>query len=106
MQMQLEGKVALVYGAAGPMGGAVARAFAAEGAQLFLAGRTPSKVHAIADEIGLAGGTAQAAEVDVDDRDSVERHADDVLATAGRIDVSFNAAGTDAVQNIPLVDMA
>jgi 3-oxoacyl-[acyl-carrier protein] reductase len=87
--MQLEGKVAIVYGAAGSMGGAVARAFGAEGAQLFLAGRTLSKVRVIADEIESAGGRAQAAEVDVDDGDAVERHADDVLTGTGRIDVSL-----------------
>lgn len=63
--MQLEGKVAIVYGAAGPMGGAVARAFGAEGARLFLAGRTISKMRKIADEIELAGGRAEAAEEDV-----------------------------------------
>lgn len=103
--MQFDGKVAIVYGAAGPMGGAVARAFGAEGAQLFLAGRTMSKVRAISGEIESAGGWAQAAQVDVDDRAGVERHADDVLAAAGRIDVSFNAAGMNAVQNAPLVDM-
>jgi NAD(P)-dependent dehydrogenase (short-subunit alcohol dehydrogenase family) len=104
--MQLKGKVAIVYGAAGPMGGAVARAFAAEGAQLFLAGRTLSNVQAVADEIEAGGGRAQAAQVDVDDRNAVERHADDVVAVAGRIDVSFNAAGMNAVQNSALVDMS
>lgn len=104
--MQMEGKVAVVYGAGGPMGSAVARAFGTEGARLFLAGRTISKVRAIADEIGSTGGWAEAAEVDVDDREGVERHADDVLAAAGRIDVSFNAAGMNAVQNMALVDMS
>ena len=104
--MQLEGKVAIVYGAAGSMGSAVARAFAAEGAQVYLAGRTLAKVRAIADDILSVAGSAQAAEVDVDDRDAVERHADDVLATAGRVDVSFNAVGMDAVQNSPLVAMS
>lgn len=104
--MQLEGKVAIVYGAAGSMGGAVARAFGAEGARLFLAGRTISKVRAIADEVASAGGWAQVTEVDVDDREGVEGHADDVLAAAGRIDVCFNAAGMNAVQNTALVDMS
>ena len=104
--MHLEGKSAIVYGAAGATGSAVARAYGAEGAQVFLAGRTVSKLREIADEIESAGGSAQAAEVDVDDRDSAERHADEVLEAAGRIDISFNAAGMDAVQNIALVDMS
>ena len=104
--MQLAGKVAIVYGAAGPMGSAVARAFAQAGAQLFLAGRTGAKVQAVADEIESTGGNAQSAQVDVDDRDAVERHADDVLGSAGSLDISFNATGSDAVQNVPLVDVA
>ena len=88
------------------MGSAVARAFGAEGASMYLAGRTLSKVQAIIDEIKSAGGSGQAAKVDVDERDSVERHADEVLEQAGRIDISFNAAGMDAVQNVPLVDIS
>jgi 3-oxoacyl-[acyl-carrier protein] reductase len=107
--MQLEGKTAIVYGAAGPMGRAVSRAFVAEGAQVFLAGRTGSKIQAVADEIRSSaphGEVAGVAEVDVDERDAVERHADEVLATAGRIDISFNAAGMNAVQNVALVEMS
>ena len=104
--MQLERKTAIVYGAGGAVGSAVARAFGAEGASVFLAGRTLSKLHVIADEITSAGGSAQSAEVDVDDRDSVERHADEVHEQARRIDISFNAAGMDAIQNVPLVDMS
>ena len=38
--MLLEGRTAVVYGGAGSVGGAVARAFAGEGARVFLAGRT------------------------------------------------------------------
>ncbi|MCP9271558.1 SDR family NAD(P)-dependent oxidoreductase [Mycolicibacterium arenosum] len=88
------------------MGGAVARGFAASGAQVFLAGRTGSKVQAVVDQIDAAGGTGHAHEVDVDDRDSVEQHADLVVASAGRIDVSFNAVGMAATQDVALVDMS
>lgn len=104
--MQLQEKVAIVYGAARSMGGAVARALASEGAQVHLAGRTLEKVRAVADDIVSRGGSAEAAQVDVDDRDAVERHADDVIAAAGRLDISFNAAGMDAVQESRLVDMS
>jgi NADP-dependent 3-hydroxy acid dehydrogenase YdfG len=48
-------KVAVVYGAGGSIGGAVARAFAREGAKVFLAGRTLAKLDALAAEIGAAG---------------------------------------------------
>lgn len=104
--MRLENKSAVVYGAAGSMGGAVARAFAREGASVFLAGRTRSTLDRVADEIRAAGGVAEATVVDVDDQAAVEAHADHVVTTAGSLDVSFNAAGMDAVQDVPLVDMS
>lgn len=103
--MTLEGKVAIVYGA-GPMGGAIARALGAAGASVFVAGRSPAKLEAAAASIREAGGTAETAELDVDDRDAVERHADGIVARAGRIDISCNAVGTDTVQNRPMVDLS
>jgi len=54
--MRLENKVAVIYGAGGSVGGAVARAFAREGATLFLTGRNRSSVEAVADEIVSEGG--------------------------------------------------
>jgi glutamyl-tRNA reductase len=65
--MLLETKNAIVYGAAGSMGGAVARAFAREGATVFLAGRTLAKLDKVADEIRRAGGAAETAHVDAMD---------------------------------------
>ncbi len=62
--MMLQDKVAVIYGAGGAIGGAVARAFAADGASLFLTGRTLAPVEAVAKEIVAAGGSAAAAEVD------------------------------------------
>src|SRR5262245_12285286 len=59
----LTGKTAVVYGAAGAMGGAVSRAFAKEGATVLLAGRTLERVEAVAAEIAAAGGRAFAARV-------------------------------------------
>ena len=56
--MLLEGKNAVVYGAAGSVGLAVARAFAREGAAVFLAGRTLASLQGVADEIEQAGGVA------------------------------------------------
>jgi NAD(P)-dependent dehydrogenase (short-subunit alcohol dehydrogenase family) len=62
--VRLHDKNAVVYGAAGSMGGAVARAFAREGATVFLAGRTLAKLDMVAEEIRAAGGAAETAEVD------------------------------------------
>jgi NAD(P)-dependent dehydrogenase (short-subunit alcohol dehydrogenase family) len=102
----LDSKNAIVYGAAGAMGSTVARAFGREGANVFLVGRTLATLEKVADEIRGNGGTAEAAELDVMDKAAVEAHAAHVAATAGRIDISFNAISFRVVQNIPLVDIA
>jgi 3-oxoacyl-[acyl-carrier protein] reductase len=101
----LEKKNAVIYGGAGSVGGAVARAFAREGARVFLAGRTLGTLDAVAEEISAAGGEAETAEVDALDDESVDRHADAVAGKAGGIDVSFNAIGHGDVHGAPLVEM-
>jgi short-subunit dehydrogenase len=62
--MLLENKNAVIYGAAGAIGSVVSRAFAREGAKVFLAGRTQAKLDAVAKEIAAGGGAAQTARVD------------------------------------------
>ncbi len=106
--MLLENKNAVIYGAGGAIGGAVARAFAREGARVFLAGRTLAKLHAVAKEISAAGGVAETAQVDALDEQAVEAHADVVAQKAGRIDVSFKAIGIPqrTVQGTPLVELS
>ena len=102
----LAGKNAVIYGAAGAMGGAVARHFAREGATVFLAGRTLEKVDAVAAEIHAAGGHAEAAEVDALDRASVEKHLAGVVRKHGGIDVSFNLIGLGGRQGDPLTGLS
>jgi 3-oxoacyl-[acyl-carrier protein] reductase len=99
-------KNAVIHGAGGAIGGAVARAFAREGAKVFLAGRTLARLDAVAREIVAAGGVAETAQVDALDEQAVGQHADAVAARAGRIDVSFSAIGMEDVQGTPLVDMS
>lgn len=99
--MMLTDKHAIVYGAAGPIGSAVAQAFAAEGATVHLAGRTAERLERVADEIRAAGGTADVAVVDALDEKSVDEHAEAV----GRIDISFNLIGHQQFFGTPLVDM-
>ncbi len=84
--MLLDKKNAIVYGAAGAMGATVARAFAHEGASVFLVGRTLAKLDKVADEIRADGGIAQTAELDVMDKVAVEAHAAHVAKTAGSIE--------------------
>jgi len=104
--MLLDGKNAIVYGAGGSVGGAIATAFAREGARVFLAGRTRATLEKVADQIRGAGGVAQTAEVDALDERSVDEHADGVVALAGSIDVSVNVISDSDIQGTPMVDMA
>jgi 3-oxoacyl-[acyl-carrier protein] reductase len=102
----LENKNAIVYGAAGVIGGAVARAFARDGARVFLAGRTLATLEKVAVDIRADGGMAEAAQVDAMDQAAVDAHADRVAADAGRIDVSFNAVAVAAVQGVALTELS
>lgn len=104
--MLLEQKSAVIYGAGGPIGSAVARAFAREGAKVFLTGRTSAPLDALAQEIALAGGVAEAACVDAFDGPAVEQHLSNVIGKTGRIDISFNAIGIDYIQGTPLVQLS
>ncbi|WP_033263036.1 SDR family NAD(P)-dependent oxidoreductase [Amycolatopsis vancoresmycina] len=101
----LEGKNAIVYGGGGRIGAAVAAAFAAEGARVFLAGRTRGRLEPVAARIRAAGGRAETAEVDALDERAVDEHADAVAAEGG-IGISFNLIAHGDVQGKPLVEMA
>src|SRR5689334_1813604 len=102
--MLLDHKTAVVYGAGGAIGSAVARAYAREGAEVHLAGRTRSTLEEVAQRIRHDGGAAHVAEVDVLDWVAVARHADGVAAGGG-IDICFNATSNDDVQGTPLLEM-
>ena len=105
--MMLKDKVAVIYGAGGAIGGAVACAFASEGASLFLTGRDRAPVEAVAKDIVSAGGSAEAAEVDAVDEQAVDKHLQSVIDEAGRIDISFNAVGIPdtKILGVPLVEL-
>jgi 3-oxoacyl-[acyl-carrier protein] reductase len=104
--MLLENKNAVIYGGGGAIGGAVARAFAREGARVFLAGRTRAKLDRVAEAIAAAGGRAETAEVDALDERAVETHAELVAARAGGIDVALNAVGIVHVQGPSLAELS
>jgi NAD(P)-dependent dehydrogenase (short-subunit alcohol dehydrogenase family) len=105
--MLLENKTAVIYAAGGAIGGAVARAFAREGAELFLTGRNVAKVDAVAKEIVAAGGAAETTQVDALDGKAVEEHLNAVVERAGGVDISFNAIGPGPARHrIPLTELA
>ena len=91
--MLLEGKTAVVYGAGGSIGRAVAKAFAQDGARLFLTGRTEESVQMLAKEL-----EAEHAQVDATDPDAVEAHFATVVGRTGGVDISFNLISIDAIQ--------
>jgi 3-oxoacyl-[acyl-carrier protein] reductase len=100
--MLLDGRNAIIYGAGGTIGGAMARAFAAQGARVFLTGRTRATLEKVAGQIREAGGHAETAEVDAMDEAAVDAHADAV----GTIDISVNVTATYDVQGTPMAEMS
>jgi 3-oxoacyl-[acyl-carrier protein] reductase len=102
----LRDKNAVIYGGGGAIGGAVARAFAREGARVYLAGRTLAALERVAGDIRATGGMASIAEVDALDEQAVDAHADAVAAAGGSIDVALNVVSHDVVQGTPVLDMA
>lgn len=105
--MLLKDKIAVIYGAGGGIGGAVARAFASEGAKVFLTGRERASAEAVAKDISSAGGFAEAAAVDALDENAIDKHLQSVTDKADRIDISFNAVGfpDKEVLGVPLVEL-
>ena len=89
----LQGKHAVVVGAGGSIGAAVAKEFAAEGAEVFLAGRTKPNVDDVTRHITAAGGRAHAQALDALDDAAVNTYIEGVIKRAGRIDIAFNAVG-------------
>jgi 3-oxoacyl-[acyl-carrier protein] reductase len=98
----LENKTAVIYGAGGAIGGAVARAFADAGARVYLAGRSKDGLEKVASDLDAAG----VAEVDALDQRAVTQHADAVAADAGAIDIALNAAAFPFVHGVPFLELA
>ncbi len=104
--MFLTDKVAVIYGAGGAIGGAVARRFAREGAVVYLAGRSQPKLEVVARDIAAGGGRARVAVVDALDPAAVERHVTAVTAEAGQLDIALNAVGHAHVQGKRLAELS
>ena len=105
--MLLKNKNAVIYGAGGFIGGAVARAFAREGARLFLVGRSPATLEKVAKEISASGGMAETAIVDAFDEKAVDEHSAAVVAKTGSIDVSFNSIDIEgSTQGTALIELS
>jgi NAD(P)-dependent dehydrogenase (short-subunit alcohol dehydrogenase family) len=89
----LQEKYAVVFGAGGSIGAAVAKEFAAQGAKLFLSGHTKSGVESVAKQIAASGGRAHATVIDTLDEAAVNQYIDDIAKQAGKIDIILDATG-------------
>jgi NAD(P)-dependent dehydrogenase (short-subunit alcohol dehydrogenase family) len=89
----LKGKLAVVFGAGGSIGSAVAKEFAAEGEELFLSGRTKSSVEAVVKEIVAKDGRAHASAIDTLNDAAINDYIDGIAKQTGKIDIILDAAG-------------
>jgi NADP-dependent 3-hydroxy acid dehydrogenase YdfG len=103
--MLLKDRTAIVYGASGAVGGAVAKAFAREGARVFLVARNRDRLQSIADEIAAKNGRAEVMPVDAKDQAAVEAHLADIVGKAGPVKVMFNAIEWGDTQGQLLTEM-
>jgi len=91
--MQLEGKIAIVTGAAQGIGAAIARAFVREGARVSVVDLAQDRVEAVAADLRAKGGDAIGLACDVAQRAAVDAMVTATLARYGRIDILVNNAG-------------
>jgi 3-oxoacyl-[acyl-carrier protein] reductase len=102
----LQGRRAIVTGAAGGMGRATARVLAAEGAHVAVVDLNGAAAEAAAQEIRDAGGQARAWALDVSDAAAVSRVADEIAAALGGLDILVNNAGISVRRPIDDADYA
>jgi NAD(P)-dependent dehydrogenase (short-subunit alcohol dehydrogenase family) len=103
--MLLQNKNAIIYGAGGSLGSAVARALAQAGANVFLTGRTAGRLQKVASEIIATGGKAEIATVDALNEKEIQAYLDKLTDAGTTIDISFCAIDFQSVQDIALTEM-
>jgi NAD(P)-dependent dehydrogenase (short-subunit alcohol dehydrogenase family) len=92
---KLDGKVAIITGAAGGIGAATTRLFVDEGASVMMVDLDEEQLAAVADDIGSDKVAIQAA--DVSDAEQVEAYVDETVDAFGGLDIMFANAGTEGV---------
>ena len=105
MDLGINGKVALVLGAGGGLGGAISRALAAEGVKVAVAGRHEESVDATTAQINAAGGAAKSFIWDLADLSQIDRQVAAIQAELGPIDILVNNTGGPTptpVQGLPV----
>jgi len=104
--MRLEGKVAIISGAASGMGAATARRFAKEGATVVVADMLEDDGRAVADGIVTANGAAVFMKLDVTNEADWQRVVEDTVARYGKLDILVNNAGISGSAVADLLDTA
>jgi NAD(P)-dependent dehydrogenase (short-subunit alcohol dehydrogenase family) len=102
--VRLQDKVAVVTGGGGGIGAAICRAFAAEGTRVAVTDLRPEAAEQVAEEIRATAGLAAAWALNVAERTSVERTADEIAARLGPVDIWVNNAGISRV--VPFMECA
>ena len=97
-EMSLENKSALITGASGGIGSAIARAFAAAGARLFLQGTSEEKLRSLQDDLKAAGFDSRSRAIALSTPNDARELVDAAVADMGRIDVLVNSAGINRPQ--------
>lgn len=103
--MILQNRNAVLFGAGGSLGSAIAKKLASAGAAVFVSNHHIAPVQRLSDEIIGRGGKAEAFEVDALNEKAVNEFINDVVQKAGSIDISINLIKTKDVQGIPLIEL-
>lgn len=91
--MLLENKVAVVFASGGSVGAEVSKAFAREGATVFLSGHRLQSVERTAEAIRSSNWSVAVEKIDALSEVDVKRYLDGIVRQTGRIDIAFNAIG-------------
>lgn len=93
MDLGIAGKTALVFGAGGGLGGAIARTLAAEGAYVYAADIDHAAAAKTVDEIKAGGGEAEALAWDLGDLSVIDPNVSEIEAKRGAVDILVNNTG-------------
>jgi NAD(P)-dependent dehydrogenase (short-subunit alcohol dehydrogenase family) len=100
----LDGQSAVVIGATGVLGGAIAEGFAKAGATVIVAGRDVSRGQRCVERIRSCGGNANFLAIDVSSRDSIQNFAGEAFDFHGKIDILVNCAGANSAAPYEAID--
>lgn len=102
------GQVALVTGGGSGLGAAICRTLAAAGAHVIAGDIQTARLEQLVGEVRAAGGSIEAAHLDVRDHDACELLLKKLHASHGRLDVLINNAGTDqtvGIEDLTIADI-